>query len=212
MVVVEAAFIYPVVFAILAFLLFVGDMFYQRAWIEAAVMRYSLEGSAEIANSSLAEITVHEDGSGSLAPGAIENDPYRFVFNGTSGTGGVGESAAANEQALRGEVAGGKASVFGLAPNLRSVSVDYRSNLVYGDYTVSADYGFQLPIASFIVPEGRIGVDFDASSISTVTSMGEFVRNVDFADDVYDAIAGDARDTLIGLGSAVNEFRGIVGG
>ncbi len=133
----EAAFIYPVVFAVLALLLYVGDMFYQRSWIEAAVMRYSIEGAAEVANSSLANVSVDNgSGAGSLDVGGIENNPYRFLFNGGADS-DVAASAAANEAALKAEVADGRASFFGLAPNLRALGVDYRSSLVYGDYSGS---------------------------------------------------------------------------
>lgn len=210
MVVVEATFIYPVVFAILAFLLFVGDMFYQRAWIEAAVLRYSIEGAAEVGNSSLASITIDEaSGAGSLNPASIANNPYRFIANGGT-DGSVGESAAANAAALESEVAGGRASFFGLAPNLDAVTVDYESNLIYGNYWVRADYGFQLPVAGYIIPEGSLGVDFSASSVSTVTSMGEFVRNVNFVDDIYSRGLGDEISIVENLADAVERFKNLV--
>lgn len=207
MVIVEATFIYPVVFAILVFLLYVGDMFYQRSWIEAAVLRYSIEGASEIANSSLSEVSVDSgSGTGSLSPAAIQNNPYRFVVNGGTDAGNVDGIAAANAAALEGEVAGGRASFFGLAPNLESVDVDYESNLIYGNLWVRADYGFQLPVAGFLVPGGNLGVDFEASSVTTVTSMGEFVRNVDLVDDAYRAGAGAERDTFLNLATQINDF------
>jgi len=209
MVIVEAAFIYPVVFAVLALLLYVGDMFYQRSWVEAAVLRYSIEGAAEVANSSLANITVDDgSGAGSLSVGSIENNPYRFLFNGGADS-DVAASAAANEAALRAEVADGRASFFGLAPNLRTLDIDYRSSLVYGDYLVTADYGFQLPVASFIVPGGRIGLDFTSESVSNVTSMGEFVRNVEMLDDLR-AEFDDEVSAVSRLAGEIERFRGFV--
>ena len=209
MVIVEAAFLYPVVFAVLALLLYVGDMFYQRSWIEAAVLRYSIEGAAEVANSSLANISVDEgSGTGALDVGAIENEPYRFLFNGGADS-DVSASAAANEAALQAEVADGRASFFGLAPNLRTLDIDYRSSLVYGDYLVTADYGFQLPVASFIVPSGRLGLDFTSESVSNVTSMGEFVRNVEILDDLR-AEFDDEISAVTGLAGEIDRFRGYV--
>ncbi|QIK82717.1 hypothetical protein [Sanguibacter sp. HDW7] len=205
LVLVEASFIYPVVFAVLALLLYAGDMFYQRSWIEAAVLRYSIEGAAEVGNSAIENISVdNEAGTGVLNLGSLENDPYRFIANGGTDS-NAGAKASANEASLRGEVAGGRASFFGLAPDLRSVDVDYTSSIVYGEYTVTADYGFQLPVASFLVPEGKMGVDFSAQSVSTVTSMGEFVRNVDFVDDIY-AGAAEERAIIKDLAEAVTDF------
>lgn len=211
LVLVEASFIYPVVFAVLALLLYAGDMFYQRSWIEAAVLRYSIEGAAEVGNSAIENISVdNEAGTGVLNLGSLENDPYRFIANGGTDS-NAGARASANEASLREEVAGGRASFFGLAPDLRSVDVDYTSSIVYGEYTVTADYGFQLPVASFIVPEGEMGVDFSAQSVSTVTSMGEFVRNVDFVDDIYRGADGE-RAIIKDLAAAVDEFVSFVTG
>lgn len=211
LVLVEASFIYPVVFAVLALLLYAGDMFYQRSWIEAAVLRYSIEGAAEVGNSAIENISVdNEAGTGVLNLGSLENDPYRFIANGGTDS-NAGARASANEASLREEVAGGRASFFGLAPDLRSVDVDYTSSIVYGEYTVTADYGFQLPVASFLVPEGKMGVDFSAQSVSTVTSMGEFVRNVDFVDDIYRGAEGE-RAIIKDLAAAVNEFISFVSG
>ena len=205
LVLVEASFIYPVVFAVLALLLYAGDMFYQRSWIEAAVLRYSIEGAAEVGNSAIESISVdNEAGTGVLNLDALENKPYRFMANGGADS-DAGAHAAASEALLRSEVAGGRASFFGLAPDLRSIDVDYTSSIVYGEYTVTADYGFQLPVASFLVPEGKMGVDFSAQSVSTVTSMGEFTRNVEFVDDIYDGVKSE-RDTIVGLAESVEKF------
>lgn len=209
MVIVEAAFIYPVVFAVLALLLYVGDMFFQRSWIEAAVLRYSIEGAAEVANSSLADISVDEgSGVGSLNVAGIENKPYRFLFNGGSDS-DVAALAGANEDSLRAEVSDGKASFFGLAPDLRTLDIDYRSSLVYGDYLVTADYGFQLPVASYVMPSGTIGLDFNSASVSNVTSMGEFVRNVEILDDLRAEFDNEV-SAVTGLAEEIDRFRSFV--
>ena len=110
LVLVEASFIYPVVFAVLALLLYAGDMFYQRSWIEAAVLRYSIEGAAEVGNSAIENISVdNEAGTGVLNLGSLENDPYRFIANGGTDS-NAGARASANEASLREEVAPVRAS------------------------------------------------------------------------------------------------------
>ena len=75
LVLVEASFIYPVVFAVLALLLYAGDMFYQRSWIEAAVLRYSIEGAAEVGNSAIENISVDKR----LAPGFSTSALSRMI-------------------------------------------------------------------------------------------------------------------------------------
>lgn len=188
LVIVEATFIYPVVFAVLALLLYVGDMYYQRAWVESAVMEYSLDGAAEIASGSLDGITVDEStGQGHLDLELVKNDPYRFILNLGTDTGGVEGLIETAESSLEREVNGGSASFFGLAPKVESVSIRYESHVIYGDYWVDVSYGFQIPVARFINPSGEYAVKLSSSTVTTVTSMGELVRNIDLADDLYSA-------------------------
>lgn len=185
-VIVEATFIYPVVFSVLVMLLYVGDMYYQRSWVESAVMNYSIQGADQIANGSLTGISVDEStGIAHLDLTKVKNDPYRFIFNLGTDTGGVEEIIESAEASLATMINAGEASFFGLTPDINSVDIRYESHVIYGDYWVDVDYGFNVPVAGFIESDMTYDVKLAASSVSTVTSMGELVRNIDLADDLY---------------------------
>ena len=62
-----------------------------------------------------------------------------------------------------------------------------KSHVIYGDYWVDVNYGFRIPIAPFINPDGEYSVKLSSSTVTTVTSMGELVRNIDLAEDIFDA-------------------------
>lgn len=215
LVVVEATFIYPVVFAVMALLLYVGDMYYQRAWVENAVMEYSLDGAAAIASSSLDGIAIDEStGRGVLDLSQVENDPYRFIVNLGTSEGNVDSVIETAESSLRAEISGGSGSFFGLAPSVDSVDIHYDSHVVYGDYWVDVTYGFQIPVAGFIKSEGSYPVRLASSSVTTVTSMGELVRNIDLADDFY-ATTGLANEVKTAddfgraLQNAIDQLKGV---
>ena len=215
LVVVEATFIYPVVFAVLVLLLYVGDMYYQRAWVESAAMNYSLDGAAEIASGSLKGISVDKTtGRGLLEIGDVKNDPYRFILNGGTDTGGVEGIITTAESAIKREINDGSASFFGLAPKVKSLDIRYDSHVVYGEYWVDVAYGFEVPVAGFINPDGKYAVEFSSSNVTTVTSMGEFIRNIDLADDLY-ASTGLATEVQTGekfgeaLENAINQIKSV---
>jgi len=206
LVVVEAAFIYPVVFAILIFLLLVCDMFYQRAWIEAAVQQEAVEGAQALGDSQVENISVGEaSGKGTLHT-PVPNDPYRFIF----GT-GRGDTVGERKNALRDRIENGEGSILGLAPTIESVEAKASSGFLYSDYTVSVRYSFTLGIARFVDEKGSYDVNLDSSAIAPILSTGETIRNTDIVDDYYrrakeEAGLGDVADTLTRLGDAVQGF------
>lgn len=213
LVVVEAAFVYPVVFMLLVVVMFLGDTFYQRARVEAAVLDAAVLGGAQIGSATLPHITVPtEGGQATLVPGSIENDPYRFLFNGPAGTGTEAVTATVKENVDK-LLSAQDASIFGLAPRLGEggAQVDYSSRIIQGEFAVSLSYGLTVPVDTYLLPEGKIDLALEASSATTVTPMGEFVRTIDMMDDLHEANGGakltDSVQTIVG---AISGFVSLV--
>lgn len=212
LVVVEAVFIYPVVFMLLVFVMFLGDTFYQRARVEAAVLDAAVMGGAEIGSASLPHIAVNESGSATLDPAGIDNDPYRFLFNGPAGTGTEAVTSTIKEN-VDSMLSAQDASIFGLAPRLGEggAQVDYSSRIVQGEFSVSMSYGLSVPVSSYLLPDGKIDLALDASASTTVTPMGEFVRTVDMMDDLHEANGGaELADSVRTIVDAISGFVGII--
>ncbi|MBD9698785.1 hypothetical protein IGS67_04655 [Flavimobilis sp. GY10621] len=215
MIVVEAVFVYPVVFMVLALVLFLGDIYYQRARVEAIVLDASIRGASQVASASLPKIAINPDtGRGSLDPSEIRNDPYRYIFSGTAGT--------ATDEALRGtrtlvdELLNAEtASFFGLAPKFdgRGATVTYESKIVRGEVSVEASYGIGVPVHKALIPSGEVRLNLDARATSTVTPMGELVRNIDMMDDLYEASGGkEIGDSVETIATAVSNFESAIAG
>lgn len=207
MVIVEATFVYPVVFLVLIFVLMLGDVYYQRARIEAVVIDTALVGSASASSSALEQVVVDQaTGLGVMDASKIENDPYRFVFN-MGSDGSVSENLAKYKESLTDQIGDGDASFFGLAPDIGSADVQYTSRFIYGDYLVSAGYDVDVPMATMLMPEGKATLGFGATAVSTVTSMGELTRNIDLVDDAYRSSgAKDLVDAVDNLATKVHEY------
>lgn len=212
LVVLEAVFIYPVVFMLLVFVMFLGDTFYQRARVEAAVLDAAVLGGAEIGSSTLPHIVVSDSGAAVLDPSQIQNDPYRFLFNGPAGTGTESVTATVKEN-VDALLSAQDASIFGLAPRLGEggAQVDYSSRIVQGEFAVSMSYGLSVPVSTYLMPDGKIDLSLDASASTTVTPMGEFVRTVDMMDDLHEASGGaELADSVRTIVDAISGFRDVV--
>lgn len=213
LVVVEAVFVYPVVFMLLVLVMFLGDTFYQRARVEAAVLDAAVLGGAEIGSATLPHITVPPGGGQStLHLDQIDNDPYRFLFNGPSGTGTEAVTATVKENVDK-LLSAQDASIFGLAPRLGEggAQVEYSSRIVQGEFAVSLSYGLSVPVNTYLLPDGKIDMALEASASTTVTPMGEFVRTIDMMDDLHEANGGaelaDSVGTIVG---AISGFVSLV--
>lgn len=200
--IVEAAFIYPMAFFVVVLTMYVGDVFYQRARIESYVLDAALMGSYEAASSSLPNIGVNnETGEGILALSQIKNEPYRFIFGGTK------VDTAATKAKLDEAIEGAGTGVFGLGPANMSTAVDYTTRLGYGEMAVSASYGLKIPVPSMLSDTGSFTFSSDANATATAFTMGEMVRNVDMIDDYWGDSALSAPLTSIEqLASAPKRF------
>lgn len=214
MIVVEAVFVYPVVFMVLAVILFLGDVYYQRARVEAIVLDASIRGASQVATASLPKISFDPaTGRGVLNPQDIRNDPYRYIFDSPQGT--STDDALKGTQALVDELLPASASFFGLAPEFdgKSAKVVYESKVIRGEVSVSAVYGIRVPVHKALIPEGEVSLELNARATSSVTPMGELVRNIDMMDDLYEASGGKKiGDSVETIGTAVKNFDAAIRG
>jgi len=79
--IVEASFVFPIMFIILFFLIYMGNAFYVKAQVESVVEKYAIEGSNYCADPILS--TIKEYGNvPSLS--SLKTEPYRYIFGGMS--------------------------------------------------------------------------------------------------------------------------------
>lgn len=97
-VIIEATFVFPIMFIILFFLIYMGNAFYMKAQVESVVEQKAIQGAAYCADPILE--TMKETGKfPSLS--ALETKPYRYIFGGMNDV----ESKISNEveEALTGK-------------------------------------------------------------------------------------------------------------
>lgn len=192
-VIVEAAVVYPIVIIALVLVMALSEMYYQRAKIEALTLSFAQQAAAELGDSL--DFEVYDDGEIVAVDGAKSRDLYRYLLGTNNDFAGVETRVKA---AITNAFTNNDVGLFGPAPELGAVSVEYRRNFTYEELYVSVDYSYTLSMFSQNLVDGSFySFDFNASAELPVLQSGEFIRNFDLANDTLKSI--DGATGVIGL-------------
>lgn len=176
--IVEASFVFPIMFIVLIFLIFMGNAHFVKSKMEAIVTEYAIKGAAYCADP--VQKTMEESGSyPSLSD--IDIEPYRYLF------GGMDDIEKHINAAVYKEIKDNSSSFFqSMAPKLKTGKADisrFNNYVVYSTFSVEVKYNLSLPITFF----GKdIGVlKMSARSEVPVNDTAEFIRNTDMVIDVF---------------------------
>lgn len=176
--VVEATFVFPVMFFVIFFLLFMGNMYVSKAYVDNAVNQAAIKYAAQCADPNLKEINEKK----SLGGLKLKSEPYRYIFNafGSSGSIGSAKSDCISEIKNKG---GSFFSFFkGMQPEIKTVNVKFNNNVVSYSLSVSAEYSISLPWKFLFSDEIQI-YNFKTHAEVPISDAPEFIRNVDMAID-----------------------------
>ena len=199
-VIVEAAFVFPVMFIVLFFLIYLGNAYYIRSQIESVVVENAITGANYCADPMLA--TIKETGSvPSVSNTSVK--PYRYLF------GGMNDIEEKISKQVIEDIKSSTVSLFkNMTPKLKTSKAEiakFNNFILYSTFTVEVKYEIAFPIRFF-----------DNSAISSlvinsraeipVNDAAEFIRNTDMVMDYFS-------ETGLGkkIGNAfekINEFLG----
>lgn len=177
--IVEASFVFPIMFIILFFLIYMGNAFYVKAQVEAVVEKYAVEGSNYCADPILE--TIKQTGNvPSLS--SLKTEPYRYIFGGMSSI----ESKICGE--VEGEITGGAASFFkNMKPQLVGSTANiaqFNNYVVYSTFSVEVKYRVCFPI-KFFGSDKLTVLNVSSRAEVPVNDTSEFIRNTDMVIDVF---------------------------
>lgn len=177
--IVEATFVFPVMFIVLFFLIFMGNAHYVKAQIESVVETYAIQGANYCADPILQ--TIHESGNlPSLS--SLKPEPYRYIFGGMDGI----EDQIGDE--VRKEIEGKQSSFFkNMKPELKTGSkqiAKYNNYVVYATFSVGVEYDLQFPI-KFLGAKSPTTLNIQSRAEVPVDDTAEFIRNTDMVIDVF---------------------------
>lgn len=177
--IVEATFVFPVMFIILFFLIYMGNAFYEKAQVESIVQRNAIEGAAYCADPML-QVIKKNNGA---VPTSAKNDPgiapYRYIF------GGMKDVENQIATAVKSEINGNTTSLFKtMNPSLKRCEVDFNSYVVYSTFSVEVEYDIQFPI-KFMGESTPPVLTIVTRADVPVDDTAEFIRNADMVVDLF---------------------------
>ena len=179
--IVEAAFVFPIMFIALMILIYMGNAFYIKSQIEAIVSQKAIEGAAYCADPILETIKKNEK---IPAVNQIDVKPYRYIFGGMNDI----ENNIGYEVAE--EIENGTVSLLGntMKPEVKSSKskiAKYNNYVLYATFSVDVECGVKFPIRFFGSKTPYL-ITIKSHSEIAVNDTAEFIRNTDMVIDYFE--------------------------
>lgn len=173
--IVEASFVFPIMFFVLFFLIYFGNMYVVKSAISRYTSTCAIKGAEYYSNPWVKEVT--EDYLGNDVP--TKNDdvkPYRHIFSSRQIQ---NDMKMELENAIK-DYGGGFFT--NMNPTDISCNIEYKNYVLYSTFTAETSYKLTFPI-KFIGEKDAMSIDFNSYETVTIMDGSEFVRNTDMAVD-----------------------------
>ena len=175
--IIEAAFVFPIMFFIVFFMIMAGEGYYQYARVQNAVTCATVDTAARCENPMLEYVQNH--GEVPTDPKATSVIPYRYIL--TSEAGKITGEAASD---LTDKINKMEPLLFkGMKPSNVEVSITPKLNVFVSSITLQCSFEVQFPIKMIFVDE-RYSLKYRFEVKEPVGDPTEFVRNVSTVSDL----------------------------
>ncbi len=184
--IVEATFVFPIMFCVIFMLLMACEAYFQYARVERACIQAAVQGAARCENPMLQ--AVQETGEVPTSPSAAKVRPYRYIF--TSEAGAIADEIA---DELEETIEGFHSMAFrGMTPSNVKVNIEPKMNVLVSSFPVECSFEIKLPIRMIFSNEDMV-FRYSISVRQPVGDPAEFVRNVSTVQDYLDRSAVGAK-------------------
>lgn len=174
--IIEATFVFPIMFFVVFILLMACEAYYQYARVERACIIAALSGAARCENPMLE--TVQNTGSVPTSTSESKVRPYRYIFTSQA-------SAIANqlEEEVTTTIQNMTAMTFrGMTPSNVTLDITPKMNVFVSSITVDCSFDIKLPIR-MIFAKDNLKFTYTVRVTEPVGDPAEFVRNVSTVQD-----------------------------
>lgn len=182
--IVEASIVFPTMFLVIFFMIFVGNAYMQKCRIMAAVESEIRESAAKFADPLLEYV---EAGSIPGYNDHVELEPYRYIGVIFSGD----DAASTVENDLQEKIAALSTGLFSnMKPTVYVTDVKYKGYFIYSSVSATVVYKIRIPVR-LLGASDFMSIAFADSTEIPVADAPEFIRNIDFAEDLVEKYTGD---------------------
>lgn len=199
--IIEAAFVFPITFFIVFFMIMAGEGYYQHARVENLVTSTAISGAARCENPMLSQF---EGGGVPTDPTKTDIMPYRYIF-----TGEAKKIGSELQGQLEEQVSALKPLLFkGMSPQNVAVKVNPSLNLLISSFPVSCYFEIPFPI-KMIFTDLELSFRYNVQMTASVGDPAEFVRNVGMISDLiertqFQSFLGDVKAKIDELAGYLN--------
>lgn len=190
-VIVEAAIVFPVMFFVLIFIIFIGNLFYEQARIDSIVTQYAIRGAQCVADPFLDEM--YQGKSVPTKASEVDLEPYRYIFGFTENS-SISQVETMLSNKIKEEINNGSLIFFD-GTGGKYVSTDngkvceFKNMFLYSTFVVQVNYEVKFPI-SFMNMSKPTLLRMSSRAEVPVSDTDEFVRNIDMAVDLIAETSG----------------------
>lgn len=175
-VIMEAAFVFPIMFFVVFILLMLCEGYYQYARVERACVIAAVQGAARCENPMLE--TVQKNGQVPTSTTAAKVRPYRYIL-----TEEAQQIATEMEGELTETIENMNCLAFrGMTPTEVLVHIKPRMNVLVSAFPVNCEFKIRLPIRMIFSNED-LTFRYEVTIIEPIGDPTEFVRNVSTVQD-----------------------------
>lgn len=205
--IVEASFIFPIMFLVILLMYFLGNAFYQRSRVDNIAAEMAFYGSAQCADPLLKKVQEDEK-----VPGysyKYEIQPYRYLLGEAGSGAGMNEIEKDVESQIRNKInALGTGFFSKMEPKIISLNAEFNNMFVYSTFIVEVNYEVPLPIR-LLGMEKNFTMPSSALCEVPVSDTPEFMRNVDMVGDWLEA-SPTAQKALEKVDEVMTKFEELV--
>ena len=176
--IVEATFVFPIMFFVLFFLIFFGNVYYIKANIDSIVNRAAVEG-ALLVQDPFTEYVNGTKKADDIKKAQIT--PYRYIFGNMKSM----ESQIASK--VKDSVKSSSGLLSGMNPKIKNSDVaKFNNQVLYSTFIVKIDYSVTLPWRFIFSSEPTV-IRLCSRAEEPVNDTPEFIRNTDMVLDMLDS-------------------------
>ncbi len=175
-VIVEAAIVFPIMIFTVLMMIYMGNIYFQQAKLNAIVDMAAIKGAAYCADPMLQKIEKNQ----SVPKSNNDIQPYRYLF-------GLSDVETTIEKYVSSEfTTSGDGFFGGMNPRNIDCTAKFNNNVIMYSFTVEATYSIEVPLR-FMGTEPPKLVSLSAKATAPVNDNGEFINNLNMALDYYES-------------------------
>ena len=177
--IIEAVFVFPIMFIIIFIMLLAGGAYFQHARVERLVVEAAIDGASRCENPMLEKVS--KAGSVPTSTSDAKIMPYRYLFTGNAKS--ISDEVASE---LRNTVERLNSLAFkGMEPKNVSVKVTPKMFILISSFQVECEFDIVLPVRMLFSDED-LKFHYSVSMTEPVGDPSEFVRNISTIQDILE--------------------------